>query len=250
MSRPRTVAVIQARMTSRRLPGKVLLEVLGRPLLAHQIDRARRAACIDAVMIATTTNPTDDPLAAVAQSTGVGCYRGSEADVLGRMTETADRAGAEVVVRLTGDCPLIDPALLDEAATRLIESDPPLDYVTNDPPRTWPIGLDVEVMRMAALRTADAEAAGRYDREHVTPFLYTRPERFRFDSIRCPMNLSRHRWTLDEPADFELIKRILEALLPTKPDFGWRDVLAVVEAHPEWRMLNQSVQQTARPGID
>ncbi|NQW12291.1 MAG: glycosyltransferase family protein [Alphaproteobacteria bacterium] len=250
MSPPRTVAVIQARMTSRRLPGKVLLEVLGRPLLGHQIDRVGRATRVDAVVIATTANPTDDPIAALAKTLGIGCHRGSETDVLGRVTDAAEQVGATVMVRLTGDCPLIDPDLLDAALGCLIESDPPLDYVTNDPPRTWPIGLDVEVMRMTALRAAAAEATDPYDREHVTPFLYTRPERFRLDSIRCPEDLSHHRWTLDEPADFELIKRILEALLPVKPDFGWRDVLALVEAHPEWRALNRDVQQTARPGID
>lgn len=250
MSHPHTVAVIQARMTSRRLPGKVLLEVLGRPLLAHQIDRVRRAKHIDAVIIATTANPSDDPIAALAEAEGVGCHRGSETDVLGRVTNAAADANAEIVVRLTGDCPLIDPTLLDEAVGRLAESNPPLDYVTNDPPRTWPIGLDVEVIHMAALRIANTDATSAYDREHVTPFLYSRPDRFRLDSIRCPEDLSHHRWTLDEPADFELIKRILETLLPTKPDFGWRDVLALVEAHPEWRALNQNVRQTARPGID
>lgn len=250
MRTPRVVAVIQARMTSQRLPGKVLLPVLGRPMLELQVERVRRCAAVDAVVIATTTNLADDPVADLAGRLGTGCHRGSESDVLGRVADAAGAAGAEVAVRLTGDCPLIDPDLLGQAIARLLTAEPPLDYVTNDPPRTWPIGLDVEVMRMAALRAAAREATSEYDRQHVTPFLYSRPDRFRIDSIRCPEDLSAHRWTLDERQDYELIRRIFEALYPQKPDFTWRDVIALLEVHPEWSEINRAVRQTARPGID
>ena len=230
-------AVIQARMTSTRLPGKVLLRAAGREMLAHQIDRVRRAGSVEAICIATTTNADDDPVAAL---------RGSEHDVLGRFVGAAGLVGADVAVRLTGDCPLTDPELIDAVVGVFRSAEPSVDYASNSFPRSWPIGLDVEVASMAALRTAAAEADDPYDREHVMPFLYRQPERFRTAGYPAPENLTGYRWTLDEASDFELIRRILEALLPVQPDFGWRDVIALLEAHPEWRILNAGVAQKQR----
>lgn len=239
-------AVIQARMTSTRLPGKVLLHAAGREMLAHQIDRVRRARTLDAICIATTTNATDDPVAELAGREGVAVYRGSEHDVLGRFVKAADHAGAEVAVRLTGDCPLTDPELIDAVVEVFRTADPPVDYAGNSFPRTWPIGLDVEVASMRVLRTAAAEADDPYDREHVMPFLYRQPGRFRSAGYPAPADLSGYRWTLDEATDYELIKRILETLLPEKPNFGWRDVIALLEARPAWRRLNAGVAQKQR----
>lgn len=244
---PVTVAaVIQARMTSTRLPGKVLLPAAGREMLAHQIDRVRRAATVEAICIATTVNATDDPVAALAEREGVAVFRGSEPDVLDRFVRAAGHVGATVAVRLTGDCPLTDPALIDAVVELFRTSVPPVDYATNSFPRTWPIGLDVEVASMEALRTATAEADDPYDREHVMPFLYRQPERFRIASHVAPADLSGYRLTLDERSDYELIVRVLEALLPVDPAFGWREVVALLDAHPEWRALNAGVGQKQR----
>lgn len=239
-------AVIQARMTSTRLPGKVLMQAAGRPMLAHQIARVRRASAVDTVCIATTTNADDDPVVALAEAEGMAVFRGSEPDVLDRFVGAAESAGAEIAVRLTGDCPLTDPALIDAVVDLFRDSDPPVDYATNSFPRTWPIGLDVEVASMTALRTANAEASDTYDREHVMPFLYRQPERFRIASYRAPEDLSGYRWTLDERSDYELLVRVLETLVPENPGFGWRDVIALLDAHPEWRTLNAGVGQKQR----
>jgi len=239
-------AVIQARMTSTRLPGKVLLRAAGREMLAHQIDRVRRAGSVDAICIATTGNADDDPVAALAGREGVAVFRGSEHDVLDRFVKAADHVGAAVAVRLTGDCPLTDPALIDAVVGVFRTAQPPVDYASNSFPRTWPVGLDVEVASMTALRTAAAEAGDPYDREHVMPFLYRQPQRFRTVGYRAPEDLSGYRWTLDERSDFTLISKILETLLPGRPDFGWRDVIALLAAHPEWRSLNAGVAQKQR----
>lgn len=239
-------AVIQARMTSTRLPGKVLMPAAGRPMLTHQIDRVRRAANVDTVCIATTVNVEDDPVAALAEREGVAVFRGSEHDVLDRFVRAAESVGAAVAVRLTGDCPLTDPALVDAVVATFRGSNPPVDYATNSFPRTWPIGLDVEVASMAALRLANEEATDTYDREHVMPFLYRQPERFRIAGFPAPEDLSGYRWTLDERSDYDLLVHILEALLPDNPSFGWRDVIALLDAHPEWRTLNAGVGQKQR----
>ncbi len=239
-------AVIQARMTSTRLPGKVLLRAAGREMLAHQIDRVRHARTVGAICIATTTNPDDDPVADLAGREQVALFRGSEHDVLDRFAKAAAHVDADIAVRLTGDCPLTDPEIIDAVVGVFRAARPPVDYASNSFPRTWPIGLDVEVASMAALRTAAAEAEDPYDREHVMPFLYRHPERFRTAGYPAPADLSGHRWTLDEAGDFELIRRILEALLPAGPVFGWRDVITLLEAHPEWRSLNAGVPQKQR----
>lgn len=245
-----TVAIIQARMTSTRLPGKVLMEVMGRPMLGYQIERVARARRVDRIVLATTTNTTDDPLAAFADEAGIGLHRGSEQDVLGRAAEAArtslDQGIPSAVVRLTADCPLIDPDLIDAVVDCLSDSTPPLDYASNAIPRCWPIGLDVEAMRFEALIQADREATDSYDREHVTPFLYRQPDRFRLGHVPSPEPLSHHRWTLDEPADFELLSAVLTALYPTTPNFGFRDVLTLLADHPDLSRLNADVAQKTR----
>src|SRR3546814_6034329 len=180
-------------MTSTRLPGKVLLPAAGREMLAHQIDRVRRARTVGTVCIATTGNAADDPVAALAEREGVPVFRGSEHDVLDRFLRGAELVGADVAVRLTGDCPLTDPELIDAVVGVFRDAEPAVDYATNSFPRTWPIGLDVEVAAMAALRQAAAEATDPYDREHVTPFLYRQPERFRIAHHTAPRDLSGHR---------------------------------------------------------
>jgi spore coat polysaccharide biosynthesis protein SpsF len=242
----RTVAIVQARMTSTRLPGKVLLEVMGKPMLGFQLERVRCVASIDHIVIATTTNASDDPVAAFAEVGGFGLFRGSESDVLGRFEGAAAAADATTVVRLTADCPLADPDVIDRVIRRYQDASPACDYVTNAIPRSYPAGLDVEVFSREALDMADGEAVDLYDREHVTPFLYRNPERFRLLSVVCEPNLAWERWTLDETGDFELISRVLRALYPANPDFRMADVSRILDENPEWRGLNGSVHEKPR----
>ena len=239
-------AIIQARMTSTRLPGKVLKEVMCKPMLAYQVERLGWARTIDQVAIATTTNATDAPVAALGESLGLKVFRGSEDDVLQRMTAAARSVGAQIVVRLTADCPILDPEIVDLVVERLRHPDDPVDFVTSAIPRSWPIGLDAEAMTFDALALAEAEAVDIYDREHVTPYIYAHPDRFRIANVLSPEPLHHHRWTLDEAADLDLLTRILDGLYPIKPRFGLRDVLDFLAAHQELSHVNTRVDQKTR----
>ena len=209
-ARPRTVAIIQARMSSSRLPGKVLMPIAGRPAILVMCERVRRARGIDALCVATSVDPSDDPLAACLGEAGIPVHRGSLDDVLDRF-RTAGRAhGAEVAVRLTGDCPLIDAGLIDRVVALVAEEG--CDYASNIEPPTYPDGLDVEAMTMAALEAAAAEARLGSEREHVTPFIRNRPERFRSGLISSPIDLSALRWTVDYADDLALVRRLAEGV--------------------------------------
>ncbi|MGI9218312.1 MAG: cytidylyltransferase domain-containing protein [Hydrogenophaga sp.] len=237
----KTVIVVQARMTSTRLPGKVLLPLAGEPMLVRLLERLRRVQRAQGIVIATTTNVADDPIAALCAQQGVPCHRGSEHDVLSRYAEATRLHGADTVVRITSDCPLIDPALIDQVIAVYEEGDS--DYVSNMLPPTWPYGMAVEVFSAAALAQAHVEATQPAEREHVTPFLYWHPERYRLRNVASPVDLSQHRWTVDTPEDYELVRRLFEHLMPTHPNFTQADVLALLEQHPDWIALNQHIQQ-------
>lgn len=236
-----TLIIVQARMTSTRLPGKVLLPLAGEPMLTRLVERLRRVQRADGIVIATTTNATDDPIAALCEHLGVPCHRGSEHDVLSRYADAARLHGADVVVRITSDCPLIDPALIDQVIATHDEGGN--DYVSNMLPPTWPYGMAVEVFSAAALQQAHAEATQPAEREHVTPFIYWHPERYRLRNLASPVDLSHHRWTVDTPEDYELVRRLFDHLMPTRPNFTQSDVLALLEAHPDWTAINQHIQQ-------
>jgi len=195
----------------------------------------------DAIVIATTTNATDNPIAGLCDSLGVPCHRGSEQNVLTRYAEAARLHQADVVVRITSDCPLIDPALVDQLIATYIGDD--VDYVSNMLPPTWPYGMAVEVFSATALYEADREAVEGSEREHVTPFLYWRPERYRLRNVPSATDLSGQRWTVDTPEDYELVRRLFETLWPLNREFGLADILATLEAHPDWVYLNQHVEQ-------
>lgn len=226
-------------MTSSRLPGKILMAAAGKPLLGHHLDRLAACRRLDGVVVATTTNAADEPVAALAARLGVPVFRGSEPDVLGRFAGAAAAHGADVVVRVTSDCPLIDPALIDALIELYLSGTPPADYAHLDV-TTFPRGLDAEVFSRAVLDEAAARAGEPAEREHVTPYVYRRPERFRIVSLRCDRDLSRHRWCVDEPVDLELVRRLL-AVLP--PGFGWQDVCKALDDHPEWIEINRAVAQ-------
>jgi spore coat polysaccharide biosynthesis protein SpsF len=234
------VIIVQARMTSTRLPGKVLLPVLGRPLLAHQLDRLQTVPA--RLVVATTHRPTDDPVVALCESRNVTVYRGPEEDVLARFTGALQPEDA-VVVRITADCPLIDPDIVTAAIAQFQATD--VDYQGHN---GLPRGLDVEVMRRDALETAHRQALHPDEREHVTPFLYWRPERFRLGVFAHQPDLSQHRWTVDTPEDFALVSRIIQALIPQNPQFRLKEILALLDEHPDWLALNAGIQQKTLGG--
>ncbi len=241
------MATIEARMTSRRLPGKVLMPAAGEPLLAHLVARLKRAPSIDEIVVATTTNATDDPIAAVADRLGIGCFRGSEDDVMGRVLGAAKSAKADVIVELTGDCPLIDPFVVEQVI-RLYRYNP-CDYASNVEVRSYPAGMDTQVFPLATLERAAAMTDDPFMREHVTPYIRRNPQLFsRVTLVAAPdLTWPELALTLDEQADYELIKRIFEHFLPARPDFGCGDVIRLLrEEHPEWSSLNADV---IRPGL-
>ena len=201
----RRVIITQARMTSTRLPGKVLREVRGKSLLEYHLDRLRRVRRADEVVVATTTNSSDDAIVDLCDRIHVPYFRGSEEDVLGRFYGAAMQYSASVVIRVTSDCPLIDPAVVDRVITEFAGKPYSHDYASNTLERTYPRGLDCEAFSFSALETAHTEAVAGPDREHVTPFLYRQPDRFRLKSVRAPRDYSHYRWTVDTPEDFAMV---------------------------------------------
>ena len=235
-----TICMIQARMSSTRLPGKVFLPLLDRPVLDWAVSRTRAAETIDSVVVATTTNPADDAIVEHCDAGAMTVFRGPEDDVLSRYEGAADEYGADVVVRVTSDCPFIDPALVDRVVMALRSQG--ADYASNIlAPRTYPRGLDVEAFTADALRVAAAEATRAGWREHVTPFFYRQPDRFALVGIWGEEDHSEHRWTLDTPADLQLLRLIAVEL--GRSDFAWEEALEAAEAHPEWRAINRDVVQ-------
>ncbi len=247
----KTVVIVQARMSSSRLPGKVLLEIGGKPMLAWVLERAARASLVQQVMVATTTDPTDDAIGDFCRANGWACSRGSLFDVLDRYYQAARAAQADVIVRLTADCPLIDPALIDHTLEAFLRSG--VDFAANrlPPPwqRTYPIGLDIEVCSFAALERAWREAVQPYEREHVMPYLYDAPGRFRTLLVNTEPDYGQLRWTVDTPEDLEFL-RALVAQLGGRDDFSWLDVLAVVQAHPELAEINAQVRHKTFDEVD
>ena len=243
----RTVAIVQARMGSTRLPGKVMLPLLGQPALTLVLRRLGRASTLDEVVVATTALPEDDPIVELSERTGHRVVRGSESDLLDRYLAAARVTDADVVVRATSDCPLIDPGVVDLVVEAFRES--AVDYASNMlVPWTFPVGLAVEVVRRAALERAGREDRDPAWREHATPYLYRHPELFRLLRVPAEGDHSERRWTLDTPEDYTLIVRIYEAF--GRDDFSWRDALAVVEANPSWGSANRGVVQKVVPPAD
>lgn len=240
-----TVAIVQARMGSTRLPGKVLEVFAGKTALEHCVERTRACPKIDEVVIATTTQPGDDVLVEACRARGWRWSRGSEHDVLDRYYQAARDVGASHVVRITSDCPLTDPDVLTELVTRFHAGDR-IDYAsTSYPQPTFPLGISAEVMTFTALERAWREDDNPAWREHVTPYLYRHPEAFRITGYGCEADYTRHRWTLDTPEDATLIRTLFDHFAG-RP-FGWRDALAVMEAHPEWQAINATIVQRQAP---
>ena len=233
------VAIVQARVGSVRLPGKVLRPILGRPMLARVIERLCLSETLRRVVVATTRLPYDDAVAQVAQGMRAGVFRGDEADVLGRYVGAARAFHADVIVRVTADCPLIDPSVLDQVASAYLAHAEDLDYVSNTVERTHPRGLDVEVFPLRVLEQLDRVSRSAAEREHVTLHVLHHPDRYRIAQVRHPVDHSAHYWTVDTEADFQLVEAVYEALYPTQPRFGWTDVLQLFEARPELFEVNR-----------
>jgi len=238
------VIILQARMTSTRLPGKVLMDLAGRPMLAQQLRRLARCRQVDEIVVATTTNATDDPVVAVARAEGARWYRGSETDVLARYVGAAREARADVVVRVTADCPLIDPEESDRVVATLVAQRERCDYASNVVRRTFPQGLDTEVMHADTLERLDRLARSSPAREHVTYFILNEhPEFFRIHSVTDTEDNSDLRWTVDVPQDLEMVRQLYEELNLGEQVVGYRELLSYVRAHPAVAAVNAGVIQ-------
>lgn len=241
----KVVAIIQARMGSTRLPGKVLMDLEGETVLARVVNRLRRTRLIDELLVATTDRPADDAIIEECRSLSVPVSRGDQDDVLDRYFRAAQTGRAEVVVRVTSDCPLIDPEITDKTIAAFLEERP--DYASNALVRTYPRGLDTEVMSMAALGLAWQQARKPYERQHVTPYIYEHPTEFKLLAVTEDADYSSYRWTVDAPEDLELVRAIY-ARLKDNPMFGWRDVLDLLGREPALADLNRLVMQKTLQG--
>jgi spore coat polysaccharide biosynthesis protein SpsF len=236
----KTVAIIQARLGSTRLPRKVLLPLAGRPMLAHVIERVRRATRVDEVLVATTTNEADAEIVGLCEELDCPSFRGDEQDVLDRYFQAAKARDASNVVRVTSDCPVIDPAIIDDVLGAL--ADTGADYASNIAPRrTFPRGLDTEAFTFATLERCWREATEPSSREHVTAFIYRHSEFFSLECVTHFKDCSAHRWTVDTPEDYALVERVYRHFGHNR--FLWQDVLALLELHPDWANLNADIQQ-------
>ncbi|MGI6417958.1 MAG: cytidylyltransferase domain-containing protein [Thermoguttaceae bacterium] len=235
----RVVAIIQARMGSTRLPGKVLEDLGGRTMLSRVVRRTRRSTALGEVVVATSTSVQDDPIVAECRRLGVECFRGSEADVLDRYFGAAEAYRAETVVRVTSDCPLIDWGVIDRVVGAFQQRQP--DYASNTLVRTYPRGLDTEVMTLEALARAWCEAREPYQRVHVTPYLYQHPELFRLLPVTGEQDASEGRWTVDTPEDLEFVRAVYERFGETDR-FSWRDAWTLVAREPELAKINARVE--------
>jgi spore coat polysaccharide biosynthesis protein SpsF len=264
--KPRVIAIIQGRMSSSRLPGKILAEIAGQPMLQRVFARTSRAATVTETIFATTTDPSDDPVAEYCDFSGIPFTRGSLYDVLDRYYQTAKGAKADVVVRVTADCPVIDPVLIDEVANTLIEAD--YDFAANrlPPPfhRTYPIGLDVEACSFKNLEQAWKEASETFHREHVMPYFYegvqlslvsrqlsegVSPRGYKVALRNHTTDFGDYRWTVDTPEDLEFMRQVYNRI-DGRDDFTWKDVLYLVHSEPELMKINSGVHHKTLKDID
>ena len=236
------VAIVQARMGSSRLPRKVLADLGGATVLDRVLNRLGRSELIQHSLVATTVDLADNAIVEHCERTGREVFRGSAHDVLDRYYQAAKSVEADAVVRITSDCPVIDPEVTDATIRAFV--DRRADYASNVRVRTYPRGLDTEVMKVDALQRAWRGATKPYEREHVTPYLYENPAMFKLHGIENDVDCSRHRWTLDTPEDLELLRAIY-ARFGGRDSFGWREALEVVEREPWLADINRRIAQKA-----
>jgi spore coat polysaccharide biosynthesis protein SpsF len=237
----KVIAIIQARMGSTRLPGKVLADIHGHAMLFHVVRRTESAKTLDRIVIATTTDPADDAIVAWCGEHKVNCFRGNEMDVLDRYYQAACQNNAEAVVRITSDCPMIDPQIVDKTVSAFLSEQP--DYASNTRVRTYPRGLDTEVMTFAALQRAWTEARRPYQRTHVTPYIYENPGLFKILSVTGEADHSAYRWTVDTREDLEFVRAVYSRL--RSEIFSFSDAMNLMKREPELAEINRSVLQKA-----
>jgi spore coat polysaccharide biosynthesis protein SpsF len=242
----KVVAITQARMGSTRLPGKILADLAGESMLVRHIQRLSKTSSLDEIVVATTDRALDDLVVSLCNEREWLCFRGSEQDTLDRFYRAAMWRDADLVIRTTADCPLIEPSIVEEVLKVLADGYQELDYVSNFvPERTYPRGLDVEAIKFAAIEMAWHEDQNPQTREHVTPYIYRNPTLFRIEGTANSEDLSHHRWTVDELKDLEFVRKVYGFFGDT--DFDWNDVLSVLRDHPEWSDINKSVGQKEVP---
>ena len=236
-----TVATIEARMNSKRLPGKVLADIVGTPALGVMVERLKEVPELDGIVIATTTNGIDDAVEALAHRLGVGCWRGNEDDVLQRVLDAATHYGANVIVELTGDCPLIDPAIISTVIERYRSAG--VDYVSNTLERTYPIGMDTQVFATRVLADVAGRTMQSEDREHVSLYIYRHPELYSLENVSAPVEYKRPklRLTLDTAEDLEVIRAVHGALRVSRAGYSLSDMLAFLDDRPHIAAINARV---------
>ncbi len=238
----RMLVVVQARTGSSRLPGKILMPLQGKPLLQRMLERVRAASVPFQLVVATTVDPEDDPVRDLCHSLGIDCFSGHPTDLLDRHYRAARERNANVVVKIPSDCPLIDPRVIDRVLGFFLQHSTEYDYVSNLHPATYPDGNDVEVMTMETLSIAWREATKDFEREHTTPFIWERPERFRIGNVVWETGLNysmSHRWTIDYPEDYAFLQRVYDALWKeSAPFFSINDILRLLDEKPEIAAIN------------
>lgn len=241
MTESKTAVIVQARLGSTRLPGKVLKELCGKPILWHVWNRLSKAINVDDIIVATTILPEDDLIQSFCEENNIAYYRGSSNDVLSRYLETAIKYNIETIVRITADCPVIDPIILGQMIETYRKEKP--DYLSNCITRTFPRGLDAEIFSISALETANNNATLDFEREHVTPFIYSHPELFTLKNYINAQDLSSYRWTVDTEEDFRLIEVIYNSLYKKKDIFLIEDILSFIKENPDLIKINQHIEQ-------
>ncbi len=238
----KTVAIVQAHMGSSRLPGKVLMDIAGETMLARVVGRTKRCEYVDSVVVATSTLPIDDDIEGACESLDVPVFRGSNSDVLDRFVNAARTYSADVCVRITSDCPLLDPEVSDHVISCFKQANPAVDYASNKIPQSYPRGLDTEVFTLQALEDTWRRAAKPYERSHVTIHIYEHPDEFKLLSVVSDDDRADWRWTVDTPEDLEFVRQIY-LQLGIDGNFGWRDVIALLDEKPELREINRGIEQ-------
>jgi spore coat polysaccharide biosynthesis protein SpsF (cytidylyltransferase family) len=236
----RVVAIVQARMGSERLPGKVLLDIAGETMLSRVVLRLRQSKLIDEVIVATTTNPIDQAIVDEASNLGIRACRGSEEDVLGRYVDAAAFANADVIVRVSADSPFVDPEVTDAVVFAFLSADPPVDYASNKLQPSFPLGLDVEAFSRDALLRAARDATEPYEIAHVTVYMYSRLDEFTLLPVTSERNLHPLRWTVDTPEDLRFARAVFERL-GRRNDFSWKDVVSLIEREPSLAEVNSHI---------
>lgn len=238
---PKIVVIVQARMGSTRLPGKVLLPILDRPMLEFQLERLRRVQNAHQLIVATTSLAEDEPIVSLCKRLGVAVFRGESEDVLKRYYDCARKHKAGIIVRITGDCPLIDPEIVDKVIWFYLTHG--FDYAGNTLKKSYPRGMDTEVFSLSALAKTFREAQKPEEREHVTLHMYKNPEKFSAGNTANFRDESQYRLTVDQKEDFQLVSQIIERLYPGNPSFSLRDIIKFLEENPSLATINRHIIQ-------